>query len=365
MAKKDQQESMTINDAQNLVIENKKYDASVIPKTKNEMWRRVSLSRKVHITGSVFSGSLEINEGPCTIDQSVFVRTDATVNLSKTGRSVIRGCIQVERSLVIESKGDSYLAVLGDVYTKTLNIRNCVIYGNVYCESGIIRDSVVVGSVISTRTLEVENTVIGTYLARTIKTSGKFRLLHPFGASENKPELENFPSFLLLGEDMVFENARTIAFMEKDLVFNPVERKDMDTILPNHMLGIGSRLMSVEAMTDRLVSTTNSIAGMIIGTTSLKPEDQENPDYEGLMMLLTSADLEELESTHYSLADYPISESNIIDFLGENSDMADSEETVPDKTIYSEEDEPIDTDDNQIIATVPEDLNDNDVEFVD
>ena len=155
------------------------------------------------------------------------------------------------------------------------------------------------------------------------------------------------------------------SFMEKDLVFNPVERKDMDTILPNHMLGIGSRLMSVEAMTDRLVSTTNSIAGMIIGTTSLKPEDQENPDYEGLMMLLTSADLEELESTHYSLADYPISESNIIDFLGENSDMADSEETVPDKTIYSEEDEPIDTDDNQIIATVPEDLNDNDVEFVD
>lgn len=346
MTKAKKQEAMTIDDQQNLVIDEKFYDAAIIPETKREMWRRISLRNETIVGGSIMCGNLEIHNGPCTIGQSVLAREEIAIELgSGSGRSCINGCVQSARNFVVDVNDDkegTYLAVLGDVHSRNINLTNSVIYGNIYGERVIIRESVVLGSVYSRKRLEVSDSVIGQYLARSVNIGPNTHLLHPVSASENHPDFEGQLDVLLLPDNE--EDPVVIPLAVDDLVTNTLDFDDPDAILPNYVIGLGMRMLNADEVEARVRKSAEAIAKVLINTASQEEEVEDRSRWEKQMLSYTDSDFNSLDSATFSLREVslPSSFDGSLDLLTHTTPLKKQEdhqeESAPD---FSDSDEDI------------------------
>jgi len=314
MAKRKADQAMTVDDEQNFVIDNKFYDAAIIPKTKREMWRRVSLRNNSKVGGAVFCGNLEIHNGPCTINQSVLAKEEITIKLGKgSGRSEIGGCVQAGRNIVVESEEEqdkAYLVIIGDLHSNNINLTNCVVYGSVYSETALLRNSIVLGSVYSRKRLELSNSVIGQYLARSVKIGENTRFLHPVSASENKPDIEEHPGFLLIPDDEEGEPT-VIPFSTEDIASNVMMSDDPDAILPNHIIGLGMRMLNADEVGAAVQKSVHKIAKILINTTFREQGSNEQNVWEEQILSVTNNEVKEGLDATFSLADVDLPDGNL------------------------------------------------------
>jgi hypothetical protein len=333
MNNRNTKDAMTVSDAQNFVVDGILYDASIMPRTKAEMWRRVSLRNATEITGSIFCGSLEVHNGPCTVIQSVFVKDDITIKLEgNSGRSVIRSCVHADRSMTVQLDNpdpDTLLVIVGDLYAKTVNLTRCVLYGNLYCENGIVSDSVIAGTIYSTKRVELSDVVVGMFLARTVVIKSRTRLLQPVSAAENRPEIDGQLEFLMVADDTNdIMTSSVVPFVESDIVHNRMTYDDPEAILPNYVVGIGSRLLDASVAAPAVLTSANRLARLFVRSTNPDSEMTEDTVWEQRMLLLVNQEVPSLAMGTLDFATVKLPEPSAIHLL--NGVVPQSEDTVSD-----------------------------------
>lgn len=305
-------ETISGSDSQNVVVDGNFYDASIVPRTKEEMWRRVSLRSDAHVGGSIFSGNLEVHGGPCTVDRSVFAGQDISVKLDAgSGRSVIRGCVQAKRSMAVRierAEADDRLVIVGDIYAETVNLRRCVIYGNIYCGTGLLEECVVAGTVYGWTRLQLSDVVVGLFLGRSVETRSHCRLLHPLSASENEPIIDGTLDFLILPKNGESSNASpsVLTLSLSDSAHNlpsALQTDGHDGIQPRYIMGLGSRILDAREITDPLLSSANRMAEVFANTLSPEPYEAESPLWEQELMALVTAEIPEYAVGYAALHD--------------------------------------------------------------
>ncbi len=274
------------NSKHSFILENDHYPGDIIPDTKIEMWKTITLRGKTSIGGGIMGSSLDMKGGPCTLHQSAFIKEHAAFTLDEPGAvSLVKGCVQAEKTFLVTSPvndGSARLVIEGDVYSDQVKIDHAFIYGNLFCNTAVVRDCVVLGGIYATTKVELERTVVGTIATRTAELGERVILLHPNAVTENAPEIREDLHFVFLNRDGSIRDG--ISMGREDVVKridqeNP-EELQRQFIEPRYVLGLGNRLLNIEMITELFLQNAAILSEKYLKNNSLHVDEEEAKQFE-------------------------------------------------------------------------------------
>jgi hypothetical protein len=307
------QENISVDNEVAFSITNKKYDAPIIPKTKLEMWRKIILNGNCEIGGGIFAGSLKIMTGPCLIQQSVFVKDDATVILDGTDRRiVIKGSLQAERSVIFEEaveNSKSYVVVEGDIYSDSINLNRAFVYGNIYAKTAQIKNSVILGAIYAQNNLTISRSIIGTFSSVFASIGEQVTLLLPSAISEKEMILNEDLRVLFFSD---IENAskvsgRAFKLSMKDIVGYLPFDGEQKGITPCNIIGAGLRVLNLDKYGDDISRNSSFLAEKYLQNQKMDRDYGSEVAWE-----------ESMFETIYNIKDLEIEETFSIDDINLN-----------------------------------------------
>lgn len=273
---------MDVLDSSNVILDNKIYDSSFIPNSKKEMYRNFLFKKECKVGGSIFGRSLEVKDGPFIVNGSIVLNEDAKILVTnEESNSIIKGCVQAERSIICDSKNGTEkarLVIEGDVHTDILNLSNTFVYGNIFCKSAIIKNSVILGHLFAERRLELNNSIVGTFTSRTVKVQNNVGILIPTVICENIPEFSGKMFYCFLESSGQINN--TIEIYAFDLIQNYYDNDDAITniISPKFIIGLGNRILNAE----KIYRMMENSAEVLVGKYTQSNIDNRNPEKENV-----------------------------------------------------------------------------------
>ncbi len=307
------------------ILENDHFPGDIIPDTKIEMWKTITLRGDCSIGGGVMGSSLDMRGGPCTLEQSIFIKEHAAFTLdTPKASSLIKGCIQAEKTFIVTSPvkdHSSRLVIEGDVYSDQVKIDHAFIYGNIFCNTAMIRDSIILGGVYATTKLEMERTVVGTFATRTAKLGDQVILLHPNAVTENRPEIENQLYFVFLNPEGTIKNG--IALNKEDVIkrMDQVQQEGLqkDFIEPRFVLGLGNRLLNIEMITELFVQNAAILSEKYMKNNTLEVDEEAAKAFEQEIFNHTQTIAVEEQVLTFNLDDYTLPK-NFFEVINSNNE---------------------------------------------
>ncbi len=294
------------------ILENDHFPGDIIPDTKIEMWKTITLRGNCSIGGGVMGSNLDMRGGPCTLGQSAFIKEHAAFTLdTPNASSLVKGCIQAEKTFIVTSPLKDHsarLVIEGDIYSDQVKIDHAFIYGNIFCNTAMIRDSIVLGGIYATTKLEMERTVVGTFATRTAKLGEQVILLHPNAVTENRPEIDSPLYFVFLNPDGTIKNG--IALNKEDVIkrMDQVQKEGLqkDFIEPRFVLGLGNRLLNIEMITELFVQNASILSEKYMKNNTLGVDEEAAKAFEQEVFNHTQSVSVEEQVLTFNLDDYTL-----------------------------------------------------------
>lgn len=186
-------------------LQDEVYSDDIIPFLKKELKRTVDLYGDVRVLGAIYAHELKIDATDVFVEKSVFIENEISISShGKDAKAWFHSPVSAEQSILVDDKSTARIRFGKTITSKSISLRNSIVYGNLYAEQIRLVNCVVLGGVFATKTLYAENSILGNYTATDLEVKSNLGLLFPLSMSDNKPQIDGKLFMVMpvpLGED--------------------------------------------------------------------------------------------------------------------------------------------------------------------
>lgn len=161
-----------------IVLQDNRVTTSIFPKNSTELDENITVNGNVIVEGSIYTNTMEINNGPAIFKGAVFANHE--LHIKNDSKELIRFVKSIASTgSVVSLLVDSKCIYGGDINAPLVKLKNCFVCGSIYGAEIQLENSIVLGGVFATKKLDINSCMIGTFNSPEVNAGGINYLLYP------------------------------------------------------------------------------------------------------------------------------------------------------------------------------------------